>query len=357
MEILETLYEKPPTLSRFQERKVQITSSNTLLLGPKSSGKTTLILDYLSRFDQKEYLYISAKDLRIKEELKSLDLSRFYRQNGLKLLVIDDYSKDIALPKDCNLILSSWDTSLHVKGLKRLTLDYLDFEEFIAFSKGSVLPEHIFNLYTHHGRLPGAVNLQDWAWFDFLQNQLHQSLSCPNQLYLLKQMAFFQSKPLSLHQLYKDLKNKIKLSKDTLYESANFFQRHGFIHFLPKWQAPKTPKKLFLRDFALKNAITFEKDFLKSFENIIFCELTRSFDEIFYTDKLDFYIPSENLGIICIPFLPPELILRRFSKILDHLKSLQIKNLTILTLGNEGAGKKDEIECEIIPFWEWALRQ
>ncbi|NLC28266.1 MAG: ATP-binding protein [Campylobacteraceae bacterium] len=129
------------------------------------------------------------------------------------------------------------------------------------------------------------------------------------------------------------------------------------MHFIPKHKAPKTPKKLFLNDFALKNAITFEKDFMRRFENIVFCELLWYKDEIFYTERLDFYIPSRKQAIVCIPFLPPELILRRFQTILTHLKSLDVSTLTVLTVGNEGEGKKEGVNCEILPFWEWALRQ
>lgn len=357
MDILETLYEKPPTLSRFQERKVHIEHPNTLLLGPSGAGKTTLILDYLKNFKQEQFLYIDGNDLRLSEDIASLDLASFYEKNGLELLVIDNYNSSITLPKECNLILSSSDSSLHVKGLETLHVDYLDFEEFIAFAKGSVSPQHVFNLYANHGRHPGAIHLQETQWLEYLQNQVSLSCGDTNTLYLFKKITLLQSKPLSLHRLYTELKEKIKISKDTLYASSSYFQKHGLIHYLPKWQAPKTPKKLYLNDFALKNALSFERDFIRRFENIVFCELAKNHNEIFYSQKLDFYLPQSQTGIICIPFLPPELILRRFGGMLEHLKNLNISNLTVLTLGNEGEGKRDGIECEIIPFWDWALRQ
>jgi hypothetical protein len=357
VDILETLYEKPPSLLRFQERKVHIEHPNTLLLGPSGAGKTTLILDFLSTLKTASYLYIDANDLRLEGNLSELDLGSFYHQNNLELLVIDNYYDSIALPNGCNLLLSSCDLSLHVKGLKTLHVDYLDFEEFIAFGKGSVSPQHMFNLFANHGRHPGAVHLQDSLWIEYLQNQLRLYLKSPNALTLFKQMAHFQSKPLSLHRLYNELKKDMKISKDTLYEKALLFEQHGLIHFIPKWQAPKTPKKFYLSDFVIKNAITFEKDFLKRFENIVFCELVKNYDEIFYSQKLDFYLPQNSQGIVCIPFLPPELILRRFFGMPEHLKEFKITNLTVLTLGNEGEGKRDGIDCEIIPFWDWALRQ
>jgi len=243
VDILETLYEKPPSLLRFQERKVHIESANTLLLGPSGAGKTTLILDFLSTLKTASYLYIDAKDLRLEGNLNGLDLGSFYHQNNLELLAIDNYCDCIILPDGCNLLLSSCDLSLHVKGLKTLRVDYLDFEEFIAFGKGSVSPQHMFNLFANHGRHPGAVHLQDSSWIEYLQNQLRLHLPSQNALTLFKQMAHFQSKPLSLHRLYSELKKDMKISKDTLYEKALLFEQHSLIHFIPKWQAPKTPKK------------------------------------------------------------------------------------------------------------------
>ncbi len=115
-------------------------------------------------------------------------------------------------------------------------------------------------------------------------------------------------------------------------------------------------KKFYFMDFALKNALTFKKDFLKRFENIVFSELIKKEWQFFYTEHIDFYVPNENLAIICIPFLPAELIKRRFSKLKNELLSLHVKDLQVVTVGNEGGFVQNGINCEIIPFWQWAMR-
>ncbi len=42
------------------------------------------------------------------------------------------------------------------------------------------------------------------------------------------------------------------------------------LFLIEKYGSPKSSKKLFLIDFALKNALTFKKEFLKRFENMVF---------------------------------------------------------------------------------------
>jgi predicted AAA+ superfamily ATPase len=129
-----------------------------------------------------------------------------------------------------------------------------------------------------------------------------------------------------------------------------------YIYFVPKFEKKKANKKFYFADFAVKNALIFEKNFLARFENIVFCELVKKEQNIFYTDVVDFYLPLTNRVILCIPFLPPELIKRRFMKILKELKLLGVTNLQVITLGNEGEFGQNDILCEIVPFWEWAMR-
>ncbi|MBN2963278.1 ATP-binding protein [Sulfurospirillum sp. T05] len=356
MKALETLYEKPPIFHHFHDRKVRVETPNTLVVGPKGAGKTALLLDYLSTLPPKSFLYLSLHDVRLDPRELGDALETFCKTTPLTLLVIDDYTPALALPQDIPLLLSSTDTALHVEGFTRMLVDALDFEEFMAFSKGAASSEHLFNLYANHGRSPAHVALGETELAKALQTSLLLDLYDPLLITLFRHMALSQSRPLSLHHLYQSLKPHVKLSKDSLYSAAALFERKGLLHFVSKFDAPKTPKKVYLNDFALKNALTFEKDFLRRFENIVFCELLKKHTTIYYTPVVDFYLPLAQEALVCIPFLPPELILRRFGGMVEHLRGLGIKRLSVLSVGNEGSGEKEGIVCEIIPFWEWALQ-
>lgn len=356
MQYLESLYEKPPLSHHFHDRKVRIEQPNTLLIGPKGAGKTSLMLDFLASRPPGSYLYLDYEDLRIPKERLKADLEAFAKTHALSLIAIDNYDPLLPLTLPTDVLLSSSDHALHVNAVEPLFVNALDFEEFIAFRKGAFSPEHLFNLYTNHGRQPSAASLPEGELARVLQAHVRLALQDPTSLTLFHFLATHQARALSLHQAYQQLKPRMKLSKDTLYLAATWFERHGLMHFVPKFNAPKTPKKIYLNDFALKHALTFERDFLRRFENIVFCELIAKRTPIFYTDKLDFYLPKTHEGIVCIPFLPAELILRRFQGMLPHLKALGITTLTVLSVGNEGAGEKEGVACEILPFWEWALQ-
>ena len=145
------LYEKPPTLTNFNTRKVQITHSNILLCGANGSGKTTLILDFLQ--EVKNYLYIDLNDLRLNLQKIQSNLESFLKDKNIELLVIENYKSDFKLPSHVELIVSSNDNSLYIEGLEKIHLDMLDFEEFISFRKGSLSPETLFGLFVQHGRM------------------------------------------------------------------------------------------------------------------------------------------------------------------------------------------------------------
>jgi predicted AAA+ superfamily ATPase len=124
--------------------------------------------------------------------------------------------------------------------------------------------------------------------------------------------------------------------------------------FLEKFDQPKAVKKLFLIDFALKNALSFQKDFIKRFENIVFLELYKKKDSIYYTEEIDFYLPKENTAILCIPFLPTNLLKNKIIKRKKHFKKFGVSKVDIISLGNEAEFIDSNINYQIIPFWNWA---
>ncbi len=352
MEILETLHDKPPILSNFIPRKYKITHDKTFLLGAKKSGITSIILDFLSNLDKKSYLYIDLHDIRIKNYNFS-KLHEFVKKSSIKYLIVENFTHEFDLPNVKNIILSSHDQTLSIHGFFKMGIYGLDFEEFIAFTQRNYNVEHIFKLYANLGVLPKSIYLNEYENKIYLQEVLKLSLSdeiAQNLFYIL---AKNQANAYSLFSAYNELKPLMKLSKDKLYKMALKLENLGFVSLVEKFNSPKSPKKIYLNNFAYKNAITHEKDFNKRFENMVFCELKNQ--QIYYTDKLHFYLPKKHQAILVIPFLPPELIKRRFKKILSSLKDLQITSLKVITLGNEGHDKQDGILCEIVPFWEWAL--
>jgi predicted AAA+ superfamily ATPase len=354
MDILEILYDNPPKSRRFLPRKIMILDKKTILFGPRGSGKSSIIIDHLDNYSQKDMLYIDFSDLRVKSD-DIQDLQNFIDKNHIKLVVLEHYDFQCPLPNAPEIILSSTKV-LHVEGFKSVFVALLDFEEFAAFDKKHQNIEHTFNLFANIGSYPSVILGQEEAKYRHIQYMLKSFLPTQNSLDILKELASFQSRSLSVFEIYKLMKAKIPLSKDTIYKQIEMLENEFYIYFVPKFDKKRTNKKFYFADFAIKNALSFEKDFLARFENIVFCELIKKERDIFYINTVDFYLPLKNTAILCVPFLPPELIKRRFAKLQKELKELHVTKLQAITIGNEGKYKESGITCEIIPFWEWAMR-
>ncbi len=353
MEILENLYDIKHKNNHYFDRKLFITSKKTLINGVKKSGKTSLIIDYLSNFAQDEILYIDLNDTRVDKKSIAKNLKKFVESKPIKILVIENFDNSFEVPQTEEIILTCKE---NIDGFEILTLYPLDFEEFISFDQRHSNVEHIFQLFANMGSFPQIIlnssNSVHWS----MQEMLHIMISDPTEFEIFKKFSEAQSSKISLFQIYNQLKSSIKISKDSLYKKVKKLENEKMLFLIEKYGSPKSSKKLFLIDFALKNALTFKKEFLKRFENMVFLELMKKGHKIYYSDNIDLYIPKSHYGVLCIPFLPQEMIKLRLQKILLHVKELNIKKIDIVTVGNEGEFWLKNIKCSIIPFWDWALQ-
>lgn len=356
MNLLETLYGIKLKNSLFFDRKIKITHKKTLLLGPRKSGKTHLIIDYLQNFDANEYLYIDFGDARVdKSEIDYQKLKSFIVKNSIKLLVLENFNLSFEIPPVDEIIITSSDKALHVENFKRLFLYPLDFEEFIAFNKKFLNAEQLFSIYSNRGSLPDIILFNEENYLARLQKIAFELFDSKQEYLIFKKFCELQSTKASLFQIYNQLKTKTKISKDLIYNTSKKLQNHEIIFFLEKYAHQKATKKIYLFDFAIKNALTYKKDFLKRFENMVFAELYKKNEKLFYSDYLDFYIPQKNEGIICSPFTPIENLKPRLKKYLNHFLSLKVENIRIITIGNEEKFSMKDISFEQITFWDWAL--
>lgn len=356
MNQVEQLYENMPKNQLFFPRKITLEAEKTVLCGAPKVGKTTLALDYLSNCEAKTSLYIDLNDTRLYLPNLEKDLQVFMKKSKINTLVIDNYDFNFAIPMLENIILICEECSKHLPGYKKQNLAPLDFEEYISFDKRHFNIEHLFNLYTHTGTLPQFI-AADIHYPQALKVQaLFQGIHTnPINQALFAKLCVNQSQKTSLHQIYIDLKKNMKISKDKLYAIVEDYKNSRQLFFVEKFGSSKAAKKIYLYDFALKNAYTFKKDFLKTFENMVFLEIEKRYNNISYTDLIDFFCADDNLAILCIPFLTEEFIKMRLSKMMVHLKSLHVSSVEIISVGNEGHFLINGIECTLIPFWEWSL--
>jgi hypothetical protein len=353
MKLLEVLYAQDLKQSKLYPRKVSITDDKTMLVGPKRSGKTSIILDHLSREKKGDYLYIDFSDLRVNQAI-FIGLPNFLKKHNISLLVLDNFDFSFKIPPINRVIISTHQPK-KLDLFRKKELYPLDFEEFIAFEKRQFQIESIFNDYAICGTYPAMATIQKDRLIKEFQNLIISMMDSELELLIFKSFALSQGQIMSPFALFNELKIFHKISKDKFYTTIKKLQDEKMIFLVEKFKKPKADKKVYLVDFAIKSVLTFDKDFIKRFENIIFLELLKSNEEVYFTDMIEFYLPKKDLAIIPILFAPKQMIKNKIERIKKDLLTYDIKKLQILTLEEEGEFEIDGIKCQISTFWEWAL--
>lgn len=356
MQTLQFFYEMNFKNSLFLDRKLSITHKKTILYGPRKSGKTHLIIDHLSHYDKGSYLYIDFSDDRVESHLVAEHLPLFVQKNRIKLLVIEHFDFSFELPSVEEILLTTTFTCKTLLGFDSLTLYPLDFEEFISFDKKHSNIEHLFNLFTNHGTYPHIVQSVEQDYQRQMQMMLHLIFNDTTTFLIYKRLCELQGSKISLFQIYNHLKSFTKISKDKLYAITSELVDQKLLFFVEKFNQPSYAKKVYPIDFALKDALTFKKDFLKRFENMVFLELIKRGKTVFYEEGIDFFLPEESLAIVCVGFATTEAIEMKLQKLLPTFWALHVKRIEVVTLSSESAKDIGGFSFSIAPFWEWALQ-
>jgi len=353
MKTLQNIYDNKINFPTFFERKIKINNYNTLLYGAKSSGKTFLIYDYLSLNEDKNYLYIDENDFRYLDFSKE-DLQEFINTNDIKILVIENYSNHIILPKVDSIILST-KNNFELENFELLEVLPLDFEEYILFDTKHQNTTNSFNSFLKYGNIAEIIEYKEFKKQHRNQELLELYENNATSLEILKLLIKSSAEIKSPYWLYGILKKDIKISKDFFYNKIKEYEQNSIIFLCQKYNQPKAVKKIFCFNHALIDVVLYEKKFANIFTNMVFLELYSKFNNIYYMDGVDFYLPNENTIVISMPFFNKMLFSNISNKILKSIDGLYIENITIVTISNYDTMHLNEIACDIIPFYEWAF--
>ena len=351
MDQIQYFYEQKIKKIPFIPRKVDIKENeNILVKGIRFSGKTFLIKDYLSR--QKNFLYINLNDIRVDLDYLQSNLQTFIDKNRIEIVAIDNYKKDFLIPNSKQIILST-NEPIYLDGFEMKNLYTLDFEEYMAFEK-AIDTKIVFNNFLKNGTFPEISKTPEFKrnerFFEMIAMLFKKDIE------ILKEISNRVGHKSSIYQIYTLIKDKTKISKDRFYSFFEYLKETNLIFILEKFSYPKASKKIYFCDFALKNYLSFNRDFSKIFENAIFLELFKRDFNIFYFDRIDFFIPSKKEAILSIPFGNEVGIQKRVSLAYKYLKELEIEKVTVVSVANGFKFYENDIFIEVLPFYEWALK-
>ena len=348
MQPIEYFYEKSQTKHLYLPRKVRLPKQDKILLtGTKYCGKRSLIYNYLQEnFAPSKRLFIDFDDFRCDKEYIQKHIQSFIDEKKIECLVYYGYDTSIAIPECDNIILASHQ-NIDVDGFTKIVLKNLDFEEFMLFEKKQDI-KVLFNHFLKSGNFPHITKYEEK---DKRVQEIY-ALTFKENIHLLQEISFYQGHIVSAYFLYNRIKAKYKISKDRFYTFFEELIDNRYLFALERYGAKRSPKKLFFYDFLIKSIFYTQKEFPKSFENMVYLEIEAP--EVFYTDPLGLYIPAKKRLVVPIPFGNEVRIQHKIEQILQK-NTVALEKIEVVTVASSFHYEQKNILCEIVPFYEWAV--
>ncbi len=346
MEMLDFFYETGLKRDKRLPRKLSLPPHSRLLLcGVRYCGKYSLMQEHLK--EKEDVLFIDMEDFRFDYETYKKEIDEFIKQRGIKHLALYSYQKGTYLPECENILLCSH-KNIEIEGYEKAVLDPLDFEEFILFDRGKDI-KVTFNSFLKSGNYPELALLPESKKERRAQEIFKLSVECD----IFKELAFFQSVPVSAHFVYNRLRQKIKISKDRFYEYFTSLIKDRYIFAIERFGSKRAAKKLFFHNFLTKSYFYTQKEFPKLFENMVFLEMKD--ENLFYMEPLGFFNPDTEIVTIAIPFGNEVRIENKIDKILSKNR-INPKKIEVVSVASSFEYRHKTIPCEVVPFYEWAVR-
>jgi predicted AAA+ superfamily ATPase len=389
------------------------------LIGVRRSGKTHVLYSIINKirktFDPNNIVYINFEDDRLFPlELKDLSnlLDAYYelypdKKNEKVYFFFDeiqnvrDWEKFIRRLYDtenCVIFITGSSSKLLSKeiatALRGRTLSYevfpLSFNEFLGFkgtrkdlhsSKSQARLKNAFSEYLIKGGFPEIVNYDQAVYIKALQEYIDLIMFRDvierygiSNTFLLKRLIKFcytnVSTLVSLNKLYNTFKTEgLNISRNTVYEYISYLEDAFALFTVPIYAQSmreqwRNPRKIYSVDVGFKTAMDypFPMDTGRVFENIVFLELRRKAEKIYYFKgkyEVDFYYTSggkEHLLNVSYEMESPATREREIRGLVEAMTRFSLKEGTIVTSEHKELIKTEVGKIQVVPLWEWLLR-
>jgi len=353
MHLFEYYQNHLPANDFFVHRKCQLpTKEDINLHGVRGSGKTSLVLDYLSVLPREHILYVDLEDPNlIFNTIDTLSLQQYIDKHTINILVLDHYEEDLlsSFPNVIQLILITR-IPLRDKNFNAVELFPLDYEEFLAFDTSSAQNRGL-NHFLRSGTLPLLARAQKNS-HQAMKTFFQSSFDSQEQRLLLL-LAHHHTQHLTTNQIYSFAKEKFKISKDWLYKTIKQFTQENIIFFIDD-RHQKSGKKMLLFDFAFAKYLTLGQPFMLQFDAMIALALIKHNIQV-QTLSIHGYVTEHNELIIPAPFESEESLWVKSQNKFSLYKKYGIKKVSIITVANSYEYGIEKLHFEALPFDEWSV--
>ncbi|MBU4332186.1 ATP-binding protein [Patescibacteria group bacterium] len=375
------------------------TNQITAISGIRRSGKSTLLAQFSRKI--KQFYYISFDDERLLgfevSDFQNLMLA-FRKTHQAQTIFLDEIQN---VPKwerfvrriydegykvfitGSNAKLLGSELATHLTGRYfKIDLYPFSFKEFLMFKKkdfqmkGTIAQADIlknFDYYLKQGGFPEFVKHQDSEFVKRIyEDVIYKDLLVRFQIKdtkNFKQLANYLFANFTQEISYHSLKNTLNFKSATsvknylefMQESYLIFELYKYDYSLKKQYV--SDKKVYVIDNGMRNtvAFSFSEDKGKMLENLIFIELKRRGQEIYYyKDKkeCDFIIKEKNKitsAVQATLALTKENKKREIEGLLEAMDEFKLKQGLILTLNEEDIIKIDKKKLIIKPVYKWLI--
>ena len=355
----------------------------TIITGIRRCGKSTLLLQLLHK-DYQSAIYLNFDDIRL-SGFETSDLTRLHREiekREIKVLFFDEIQVVEGWEKYINQLLRegykvfitgsnasmlSVELGTHLTG-RHLSTELFPFSysEFIQF-KGLNNTEDALMDYLKTGGIPeyvktGISEILNTLVDDILMRDIAVRHSVRDVTSLRQLTTFLITNIGNLVSANKLLGMFDIKSPATFLEYFSFLKDAYLLEFVPmfshslKVQA-RNPKKIYVMDMGLytENSISTSNNMGRRLENLIFLHLRRKYKHIFYykdRGECDFIVMEKNVVKkvmqVCLT-VNDENFDRELNGLLEAMKSLGIKEGSIITLNQSDTFEKDDMIVRMIP--------
>ncbi len=355
----------------------------TIITGMRRCGKSTLLLQLLRR-DYQDALYLNFDDIRL-SGFQTADLVRLHKEierRAIKVLFFDEIQAIEGWEKYINQLLREG-YNVFITGSNASMLSI----ELGTHLTGRHLPMELFPFsYSEFMRFRGLGNndstimdyLKTGGIPEYLKTGMPVVLNALTDDILMRDIAIRHAirDVVSLRQLaaflITNIGNPISANKlvgmfdikspATFLEYFSFLKDAYLLEFIPlfshslKVQA-RNPKKVYVMDTGIytENSISTSDNTGRRFENLVFLHLRRKYKHIFYykeKGECDFISMEKNVVKdaiqVCLT-IDDENFEREYDGVLEAMRTLKLKEGSIITLNQSDIFEKEGMTIRMIP--------
>lgn len=417
-------FKKSFTRKSYEDEVLQKSTTNEIIFlkGVRRSGKSTILRNHIENLikagiPSKQILFVNLEDPRFASEL-SLDLLEeikkayhYYLSPNDKPYIfldeiqnIDNFEKWLlkeyeldsahlfATGSNSKLLSKEIGSALSGRYLG-VQVSPLSFKEFLTFSNITIdspyqlltqkeLLEKKFELYMDYGGFPQVTLIEDISlkeaelksYFDSILLRDIVARYKLDNFKSLEQLAILLLSSIANPMSITKMSKKLGVSFDLANRYFEYLENTFMVQTLPlfDWSLQKqfsNPKKVYSIDTGLSKRVSFEVGKRKGdlLENIVYLELKRRFDELYYFKtkqgyEIDFLVKERErvthliqVSLTLENEKTKKRELRALVKASEELKYSESMSLVLISMDESSLEVVDGVEIEVLNILEWLL--